>query len=96
MRRRIIAGVMVMSMMGTLLAGCDQAAKPAETTGLADTKTVDSAIENAAVVEDSSGYLYTGEAPITEDGGTIKIMAQESNYPNVDISKAPIVLKVFE
>ncbi|MCR5303304.1 MAG: extracellular solute-binding protein [Lachnospiraceae bacterium] len=51
---------------------------------------------NATAVEDTDGYVYTGEAPITKEGGTIKLLAQTSNYPNVDISKAPIVLKVFE
>ncbi len=94
--RKIISAVVAISMTGTLLTGCSGAGKQEPTTGLANTETVDSAIENAAAVEDSSGFLYTGEAPITEEGGTIKIMAQESNYPNVDISKAPIVLKVFE
>ncbi len=66
------------------------------TGALADTAKVDSAIENASAVEDSSGYIYTGAAPITQEGGTLRILAQESNYTNVDISTAPIVLKVFE
>ncbi len=84
-----------------LLAGCgadgtDNTKEQTGTSALADTARVDSAIKNAAAAEDTNGYLYTGNPPITGDGGTIKVMAQESNYSNVDISKAPIVLKVFE
>lgn len=102
MKKRCLTIMTVLGVCVSLLAGCGStgtdtgADTPTGTAAIADTAKVDSAIENAAAVEDSSGYLYTGEAPITQDGGTIKIMAQESNYNNVDISKAPIVLKVFE
>ena len=45
---------------------------------------------------DSTGYTYTGEAPITkEDGATLKILAQTSNYTNVDIASAEIVETVI-
>lgn len=41
---------------------------------------------------DAAGYSYAGEAPITkEEGKTLKILAQTSNYTNVDIAKAEIV-----
>ncbi|MCR4896138.1 MAG: extracellular solute-binding protein [Lachnospiraceae bacterium] len=39
---------------------------------------------------------YSGSGPITEKAGTLKILAQTSNYSNVDITQAPIVKKVFE
>lgn len=107
MKKRVLSVVLSSVMAIGLLAGCGQGGgttdAPADTgeeaTGtaaLANTEKVDSAIENATAVEDSSGYVYTGEAPITEEGGSIKILAQTSNYSNVDITKAPIVLKVFE
>ncbi len=101
MYRRRLAVALIIALTAASLAGCGKsgAGDPGEQTGtsaLADTAKVDSAIKNASAAEDSNGYLYTGEAPITEDGGTIKIMAQKSNYTNVDITRAPIVLKVFE
>ncbi len=103
MRKRITAIVLTLIMITGLLSGCGEAGSGGSggdtatgTQALADTGKVDSAIENASAVKDSSGYVYTGEAPITQEGGTLKILAQTSNYANVDISKAPIVLKVFE
>ncbi|HAF26895.1 MAG TPA: ABC transporter substrate-binding protein [Lachnospiraceae bacterium] len=79
----------------TCLCGCG-AADESENTGLANTEKVDSALKNAQATEDTEGFVYTGEAPITKSGGTLKILAQTSNYNNVEIDKAPIVLKVFE
>lgn len=76
-----------------LLGGCSG---QKETEGLNDTNLVDRAIENASLIEDASGFTYTGEGPISLEGGTLKLLAQKSNYPNVDITRAPIVLKVFE
>ena len=101
MKKRILAALVATSMAVTLRGGCGNSAgggaqKEPEKAGLANTDIVDSAIENATTTEDSAGYVYTGEAPITQDGGTLKILAEKSNYTNVDISKAPIVLKVFE
>ncbi len=87
---------MVMSMM----AGCGSSEPAATTQPAAEpenkTEQVDAAIESATTAVEESGFSYTGEGPITEDGGSIKILAQTSNYSNVDITKAPIVLKVFE
>ncbi len=85
--------------IATLLAAsasCACAQRTPSSSGIANTTNIDNKIENAETVADNSGYVYTGVAPITEDDGTIKIMAEKSNYKNVDISKAPIVLKVFE
>lgn len=105
MKKKLISIILVSAMIIGTLSGCGQdagttAEKPEEektgTEALANTEKVDSAIENATAVEDSSGFVYTGEAPITQDGGSIKILARTSNYSNVDITKAPIVLKVFE
>ncbi len=99
--RRILSVLIAVTMMAGILTGCGKSTgsdsgDQSGTSGLADTAKVDSAIQNAAAIEDTNGYLYTGEAPITEDGGTLKVMAQKSNYTNVDITKAPIVLKIFE
>lgn len=104
MHKKTISFILVMIINASILTACNgvtPGSGPTDenasgTAALADTAKIDSAIENASAVEDSSGYIYTGEAPITQDGGSIKILAQKSNYANVDISKAPIVLKVFE
>ena len=101
LKKRIMAAVTAITIGACLLAGCgkDTAGDGDDKTGasaLADTAKVDNAIKNASVAEDTNGYIYTGEGPITSEGGTIRIMAQKSNYSNVDITKAPIVLKVFE
>ncbi len=74
------------TMAGVLLAGC----------AAGGGRSIDDAIQNAKPLADSTGYTYTGTGPITGEPGTLKIMAQESNYSFVDISTAPIVLKVFE
>ena len=95
MKKKGLSFILLSALLCGMLAGCggnDQT----ESTGLANTDRVDDAIENASAVEDSSGYVYNGEAPITKDGGKLKILAQTSNYPNVDIEKAPIVEEVFK
>ena len=99
--KRALSVFVAVTMTAGILAGCGKGSgtdtgEQSGTSTLADTAKVDSAIKNASATEDTNGYLYTGEAPITEDGGTLKIMAQKSNYTNVDITKAPIVLKIFE
>lgn len=99
--KKYMAVMLISVLTAVLLTGCadagsDNTQEQTGTSALADTAKVDSAIKNATATEDTNGYLYTGTAPITADGGTIKVMAQKSNYSNVDISKAPIVLKVFE
>lgn len=103
MYRRSAAVVLSLIMTSFCIAGCGDSVTDTGnneaatgTNALADTAKVDDAIERASAVEDASGYVYSGEAPITQDGGTLKILAQKSNYANVDITKAPIVLKVFE
>lgn len=40
------------------------------------------------------GFIYTGEAPITDQPATLKILAQTSNYTTVDIANAEIVKTV--
>ena len=94
MRKKVLPIMLALAMSIGILSGCGQGG--GDDSGLADTGGVDNAIKNATAVEDASGYTYTGEAPITKDGGTIKILAQTSNYANVDIAEAPIVKKVFE
>ena len=95
MRKKIMSGILVLAMTVGVLSGCGGGSGQ-DDSSLADTGAVDKAIKNTTIVEDASGYAYTGEAPITKDGGTIKILAQTSNYANVDIAEAPIVKKVFE
>ena len=92
MKKRIIAITAALALAATGLSACGKK----ETDGLSDTNLVDGAIDAASLIEDADGFTYTGEAPITEEGGTLSILAQKSNYANVDIASAPIVLKVFE
>lgn len=94
MKKKIISAFLTIVMTSAALAGCTDGDK--EDSGLANTNKVDNAIENASAVADTTGFVYTGEAPITNEGGKLKILAQESNYSFVDIGSAPIVLKVFE
>ena len=108
MKKKVVSVLMASVMAATALTGCGgssdggntaaSTASSATETASTENKTeqVDSAIESASVKEDEAGFTYTGEGPISADGGTIKILAQTSNYSNVDITKAPIVLKVFE
>ena len=92
MKNKALNVIMATALALTSLTACGGH----DTGGLSDTNLVDRAIDNAAVIEDANGFTYTGEAPVTDEGGTISIMAQKSNYANVDIASAPIVLKVFE
>ena len=99
MRKRALAFLLSLTLTAGTFAGCGQGAGGTDaesSTGLANTDLVDSALQNAKTVEDSTGYVYTGEGPITKEGGKIKILAQTSNYSNVNIAEAPIVRKVFE
>ena len=97
MKKRVLSLVLASSMVMSILAGCGSSAQPQDATTTENkTETVDAAIENASTKVEESGFSYTGEGPISEDGGTIKILAQTSNYSNVDITQAPIVQKVFE
>ena len=88
MNKKTISSLLAMTLAGTMLAGCSS--------GGGNSGGITAAIESAKPVADSTGYTYTGVGPITGEGGTLTILAQNSNYSYVDISKAPIVLKVFE
>ena len=88
MNKKTISSLIAVTLAGTMLAGCSS--------GGGNSGGISAAIESAKPVADSTGYTYTGVGPITGEGGTLTILAQNSNYSFVDISKAPIVLKVFE
>ncbi len=101
MKKRVISMILASAMVMSALAGCGSSGSGSESTDGAvsqenKTETVDNAIASASTAADATGFVYTGEGPISEDGGTIKILAQTSNYSNVDITQAPIVQKVFE
>ncbi len=88
MKKKLMTVLLALAMTTVSLAGC--------TSGGSGGNKVDEAIKNAKPVADAEGYTYTGVGPITSVGGTIKILAQNSNYSFVDIGNAPIVQKVFE
>ncbi|MCR5476090.1 MAG: extracellular solute-binding protein [Lachnospiraceae bacterium] len=81
-KRRLLSVLPVICLLGAVLAGCGSSGSGSG-----------GAAEPTA---DASGYVYTGEAPVTKSGGSLKILASTSNYSNVDISNAPIVKRVFE
>lgn len=84
-KNKIMALSLVAAMTAGMLTGC----------GSGDGKTTSGAPVEAGGA-DASGYTYTGEAPITkEDGASLKILAQTSNYTNVDIASAEIVETVI-
>ncbi len=94
MKKIAIMIFLSMTLTACIFTGCTKSVD--EHDGLANTNKIDSAIKNASATEDSTGYVYTGVGPITDEGGSIKILAQTSNYSYVDIENAPIVLKIFE
>ncbi len=93
MKKKAISLFLASVMAAMALSGCGG---EDILSSMPSTEMIDEAISNAELAADESGYTYTGEAPITNSGGKIKILAQTSNYSNVDITKAPIVMKVFE
>ncbi|WP_276356350.1 extracellular solute-binding protein [Cohnella caldifontis] len=42
----------------------------------------------------SAGFAYDGKGPVTDKPGTLKILATNSWYNNVDLAKAPIVQEI--
>ena len=83
-KKKWMALALVMAMTAGTLAGCG--AKQENTAGG----------QTEAGGADKSGYVYEGTAPITKDeGASLKILAQTSNYTNVDIASAEIVETVI-
>ena len=81
-KKRITALLLATAMAVTTLTACGNQAGSSN---------------GGAATADASGYTYTGTAPITKDGGaSLKILAETSNYTNVDIANAEIVKKVIE
>lgn len=84
-KNKFLAMSMAAVMAAGMLAGCGSGSDGGNSGSSA-----------AAGGADSTGYTYAGEAPITkEDGATLKILAQTSNYTNVDIASAEIVETVI-
>ncbi len=93
-KNKVLACLLVAAMAAGTLAGCGSeggGGSSAPTSGSAGTSGSGSAGSGGA----DSGYTYTGEAPVTKDAGaSLKILAQSSNYTNVDIANAEIVKTV--
>lgn len=101
-KKQILALVMVMAMLAGCLSGCGNSSSGSSTggdtsSGSSSAGTTDSSAGTAAEPSaDESGYTYTGEAPITQDAdASLKILAETSNYTNVDIASAEIVETVI-
>lgn len=85
--RKSVALLLAAAMTASLVtgAGCgsksDEGSQPTTTAGGGE----------------ASSFVYTGEAPITDqEGQHVSILAQNSNYTTVDIKAAPIVQKVYQ
>lgn len=84
-KNKVLAMSMAAVMAAGMLAGCGSGSDSGN-----------SGTSAAAGGADSTGYTYAGQAPITkEDGASLKILAQTSNYTNVDIASAEIVETVI-
>ena len=91
--KKIITMTLILSMAVSALAGCSGGSKSSDN-GTGTTPTA-STTQEATVTEAAPSDSYTGSAPITtESGKSLKILAQTSNYTNVDIANAEIVKKV--
>lgn len=91
-KKQIIALSLVAVMTAGMLTACGSGNDAASSSKPADTSSSSTAATSEAPAADASGYTYTGEGPITkDDGASLKILAQTSNYTNVDIAKAEIV-----
>ena len=100
--KKATAALLAVGMTLTMLAGCGQnnsgssdgtAAGGSGTQQAGDTKPAAESASAEAETKDP----YDGTGPITlEEGKELTILAQTSNYANVDITAAPIVKKVVE
>ncbi|MCI8358989.1 MAG: extracellular solute-binding protein [Lachnospiraceae bacterium] len=100
-RKQMIALGLITAMLAGCLSGCgNSSGGPAKNDSAGNTNTSaadtsfdtssDAAADTSAA--DAGGFTYTGEAPVTqEEGASLKILAQTSNYTNVDIASAEIV-----
>ena len=85
-KKKVLALSMTAVMAAAMLAGCGGDSGSGSGSG-------GSASVGGA---DSTGYTYAGEAPITkEEGASLKILAETSNYTTVDIASAEIVETVI-
>lgn len=105
-KKQMIALGLAAAMIAGCLSGCGGSSGSSSSGTTGDTSassgtssgtSTDAASDTSASASaDASGYTYTGEAPITQDAGaTLKILAQTSNYTNVDIASAEIVETVI-
>lgn len=84
-KNKVLALSMTAVMAAAMLAGCGDSGSGSGSGGSASVGGAD-----------STGYTYTGEAPITkEEGASLKILAETSNYTTVDIASAEIVETVI-
>lgn len=105
-KKQMIALGVAAAMIAGCLSGCGDSSGSSSSGTSGDTSAssgassgaaTDTASDTSTVASaDDSGYTYTGEAPVTqEEGATLKILAQTSNYTNVDIASAEIVETVI-
>lgn len=100
-RKKLLALTLVAAIAAGAVTGCGSSSDTGSTstdtqTAQTETATSGDAAQTTAQA-DSTGYVYEGTAPITqEEGKSLKILAETSNYSNVDIASARIVTTVVE
>lgn len=98
-RKQMIAWGLAVAMLAGCLSGCgNSSGEPAKGDSSGDASTPSASTDTPSdtakdtPAADNGGDAYTGEAPVTkEEGASLKILAQTSNYTNVDIASAEIV-----
>lgn len=92
--KKIAALLMAAAMTVSMFAGCGS--NTTSTSAGSSTKTSTSTSTVKEQTPTDSGFVYTGAAPITDEAGaSLKILAETSNYTNVDIAKAEVVETVI-
>lgn len=99
MKKRIVTIVLAAALVLSSLTACGSSSSDSST-GSSDstvTETTETETGSTETAEAESGYVYTGEAPVTTDAdASLKILASTSNYTTVDIEHAEIVELVVE
>lgn len=94
-KKKLMALGLAAIMMVSSLAGCGSDDGGSSSAGGSSAQQSSSGgASSAESTGGDSGFTYTGEAPITDESATLKILAETSNYTTVDIANAEIVKTV--
>lgn len=96
-KKKFMALGLAVIMAISTLAGCgtEDGGQSAEGTSQESSASSEGTSQAGGTEGTGGNFVYTGEAPITDTPVTLKILAQTSNYTNVDIASAKIVQTVI-